>query len=149
MFVYFYSKCLQNLHTLTPKKKIEIASKQLSNCYSRSITPPPPPPSLYAPVRFWTDPPPLYLHTYFMADPISQKKENHLYSPTAAVNLNWRWYFGKISVNTCKNIIFNFTHSMYKFWMQGNIEIIKSTEWTYTIIVKKLSIEKNCKIFYF
>ena len=30
--------------------------------------------------------------------------------------------------------------------MQGNIKIIKSTEWAYTIIVKKLSIEKNCKI---
>ena len=30
--------------------------------------------------------------------------------------------------------------------MQRNIEIIKSTEWAYTIIVKELSIEKNCKI---
>ena len=30
--------------------------------------------------------------------------------------------------------------------MQGNIKIIKSTEWAYTIIVKKLGIEKNCKI---
>ena len=30
--------------------------------------------------------------------------------------------------------------------MQGNIKIMKSTEWAYTIIVKKLSNEKNCKI---
>ena len=30
--------------------------------------------------------------------------------------------------------------------MQGNIKIIKDTEWLYTIIVKKLSTEKNCKI---
>ena len=30
--------------------------------------------------------------------------------------------------------------------MQGNIKIIKSTEWAYTNIVKKLSIEKDCKI---
>ena len=27
--------------------------------------------------------------------------------------------------------------------MQGNIKIIKSTKWVYTIIVKKLSIEKK------
>ena len=30
--------------------------------------------------------------------------------------------------------------------MQRNIKIMKSTEWAYTIIVKKLSNEKNCKI---
>ena len=30
--------------------------------------------------------------------------------------------------------------------MQGNIKIIKSTEWAYAIIVKKLIIEKSCKI---
>ena len=30
--------------------------------------------------------------------------------------------------------------------MQGNIKIIKSTEWAYTIVVKKLSIEENFKI---
>ena len=30
--------------------------------------------------------------------------------------------------------------------MQGNIEIIKSTEWVYTAIVNKLSIEENCEI---
>ena len=43
-------------------------------------------------------------------------------------------------------IIFDFIHSMDRFWMQGNIKIMKSTEWAYTIIVKKLSNEKNCKI---
>ena len=30
--------------------------------------------------------------------------------------------------------------------MQVNIKIKKSTEWAYIIIVKKLSIEKNCKM---
>ena len=30
--------------------------------------------------------------------------------------------------------------------MEGNIKIIKPAEWAYTITVKKLSIEKNCKI---
>ena len=50
------------------------------------------------------------------------------------------------------NIIFNFIHSIDKFLMQGNIKIIKSTEWTYTIIVKKFSIKKklqNLKYFIF
>ena len=139
---------VKSAHFNAKNKKLKLL--QSNEAIATHALLPPPPPSLYAPVRFWTDPlPRLYLHMYFMADPISQKKENHLYSPTAAVNLNWRWYFDKISVNTCKNIIFNFIHSMYKFWMQGNIEIIKSTEWAYNIIVKKLSIEKNCKIFYF
>ena len=30
--------------------------------------------------------------------------------------------------------------------MQGNIKIVKSAEWAYTIMVKKFSIEQNCKI---
>ena len=29
--------------------------------------------------------------------------------------------------------------------MQGNIKIAKSTEWAYTIMVKKFSIEQYCK----
>ena len=70
----------------------------------------------------------------------------NLFPPTASLNLNWRWYFDKTSVNTWKNIIFDFIHLMDKFWMQGNIEIINSKEWAYKNTVKKLIIEKNWKI---
>ena len=78
---------------------------------------------------------------------MSFERKKPLNPPTASVSLNWHWDFDKISVNTWKNIIiFDFIHSMDKFWMQGNIKIIKSTEWAYTIIVKKLSIERNFKI---
>ena len=70
----------------------------------------------------------------------------NLFPPTASVNLNWRWYFDKTSVNTWKNIIFDFIHLMDKFWMQGNIEITNSKEWAYKNTVKKLIIEKNWKI---
>ena len=75
------------------------------------------------------------------------ERKGKLCPPTASVSWNWGWDFDEISVNTWKNIItFDFIHLMDKFRMQGNIKIVKYTEWAYTIIVKKFSIEKNCKI---
>ena len=68
LFLYIFTLSVCKICTLQSKKKKKNRGKIVKlRTYSRSITP-----SLYAPVRFWTDPflSPPYLRTYFMDGPI-------------------------------------------------------------------------------